>query len=299
MLRGIQLHTLVLAALLGATIPTFQSTAAAVGQAIESDGYDAVAQSVVERAQDEVAQIQVLVAQGTLPKSRLIDAQNHLADARDEVILVQTLYSELRLQDMTTAQADAMVAAANRRVDRQQQMVQSRRRLLDSGIMAESDFESFEDELESRKRVLELAKNRTKLLNELKQMAEAEQQLERAALSARGNSLTGVMIRYDGSGSFRLAQLPAISREFERQFHHPLPVSALGETAVHKAMGLDHRNRADISLNPDATEGVWLRQCLERLRIPYLAFRCAIVGAATAPHIHIGPGSTRLTLAQR
>jgi hypothetical protein len=170
---------------------------------------------------------------------------------------------------------------------------------VNAGVMSESDLASFEDELASRQRVLELAKNRTKLLNELKQMAEAEQQLERAALHARGASLAGLMIRYDGSGSFKLDQLPAISHEFEGKFHRPLPVSAMGETAVHRAMGLDHRNRADISLNPDGPEGVWLRQCLERLRIPYLAFRCAIIGAATAPHIHIGPGSTRLVFAQR
>ncbi len=272
---------------------------AAAGQPSTAAGYDALAQSLVERAQDEVDQINILVGQGTLPKSRLVDAQNHLADAQDEVILVQTLYGELRLQDMTTAQAESMVAAASRRVDRQQKIVLSRRSLVDSGIMAESDFASFQDELEARKRVLELAKNRTKLLNELRQMAEVEQQLERTALQARANSLAGVMIRYDGSGSFRLDQLPLISRQFENKFHHPLPVSALGETAVHRAMGLDHRNRADISLSPDGTEGVWLRECLERLRIPYLAFRCAIVGAATAPHIHIGPGSTRLALAQR
>jgi hypothetical protein len=38
---------------------------------------------------------------------------------------------------------------------------------------------------------------------------------------------------------------------------------------------------------------------LERLQTPYLAFRSAVVGAATAPHIHIGTGSTRLKLAQR
>ena len=52
--------------------------------------------------------------------------------------------------------------------------------------------------------------------------------------------------------------------------------------------------RSDIALNPDAPEGVWLRSLLERLHIPYLAFRSAVAGAATAPHIHIGTGSARL-----
>jgi hypothetical protein len=64
-------------------------------------------------------------------------------------------------------------------------------------------------------------------------------------------------------------------------------------------MGLDHRNRVDVALNPETSEGLWLRQLLEKLHIPYLAFRSAVAGAATAPHIHIGTGSSRLKLASR
>lgn len=93
--------------------------------------------------------------------------------------------------------------------------------------------------------------------------------------------------------------LTAISRRFEEHFHHSLPVSALGQTLVHQSMGLDHRNRVDVALSPDQPEGLWLRQLLEMLHVPYLAFRSAVAGAATAPHIHIGTGSTRLKLAQR
>lgn len=104
------------------------------------------------------------------------------------------------------------------------------------------------------------------------------------------------MIRYDGNGRFNLQDLPIISSEFEKQFHHPLPISALGQTLVHQSMGLDHRNRVDVALNPDQPEGIWLRRLLERLHVPYLAFRNAVAGAATAPHIHIGSESTRLKL---
>ncbi|MGH9663230.1 MAG: hypothetical protein ACRD9L_02260, partial [Bryobacteraceae bacterium] len=56
----------------------------------------------------------------------------------------------------------------------------------------------------------------------------------------------------------------------------------------------DHRGRIDVGLNPDQPEGVWLRHYLESHEIPYFAFRAAVAGKATAPHIHIGPGSTRL-----
>lgn len=260
--------------------------------------YDALSASRLDRAQNELTRIEALVEQGTLPKSRLEQARNELADAQDDVVLARTLYGEPRIEDMSTDDATAMVEAAERRVDRQGKIVDERRTLLDSGILAKSEFSAFQDELDSRKRVLNLAQNRLRLLEDLREMAAQEQRLERAArLNAPG--LKDVMIRYDGNGQFDLSDLPTISREFQKQFHHALPISALGQTLMHQSMGLDHRNRVDVALNPDQIEGVWLRHLLEQLHVPYLAFRSAMAGAATAPHIHIGLGSTRLKLAQR
>ncbi len=190
-----------------------------------------------------------------------------------------------------------MLEAAQRRVDRQAKLVEERKMLLDNGVLARSEFAVFQDELDSRRRVLELAQNRMKLLEDLRQMAETEQRLERAV--QENAALRNVIIRYDGNGRFSLGDLPTISGEFEKRFHHSLPISALGQTLVHQSMGLDHRNRVDVALNPDQPEGVWLRRFLESLHVPYLAFRSAVMGAATAPHIHIGTGSTHLKLAQR
>jgi len=143
-----------------------------------------------------------------------------------------------------------------------------------------------------------LAQSRVKLLDELREMADIERRFERAAQNP-SPGMKNVMIRFDGNGLFNLGDLTAISSQFERRFHRVLPISALGQTLVHQAMGLDHRNRADIALSPDQPEGVWLRRLLEKLNIPYLAFRNAMPGAATAPHIHIGTESTRLKLASR
>jgi hypothetical protein len=86
-----------------------------------------------------------------------------------------------------------------------------------------------------------------------------------------------------------------VSAAFEHRFSKPLPVSAMGETAVHRAMGFDHRGRVDVALNPDQPEGLWLRRYLEARRIPYFAFWQAAHGKATGAHIHIGPESTRLS----
>lgn len=280
----------------GATSDTTSAPAAAGASAETGAGDEASAlsASLVDRAQKQVDLIRALVADGTLPKSRLEEAEAKLADAQDEATLSETLYGVMRLQDMTAQQAEAMVQAAQRRVERQTALVEARQKLLDSGVIARSELASYQEELEARRRVLLLAQSRATLLEQLRLMAETEQRLERAA-----HAPTNVLIRYDGDGVFDLADLPAISSEFEKRFHHELPISALGQTLVHQSMGLDHHNRVDVALNPDQPEGLWLRRLLEQLHIPYLAFRSAVAGAATAPHIHIGPGSTRLKLASR
>lgn len=260
--------------------------------------YDTLSQAQLARAEADVTRIRALVQQGTLSQAELMQAESRLADARDQETLSATLFGQTKLEDTTPEQAQAMLAAAQRRVDRQEKIVQERAKLVDAGILAKAEFAAYGDELQSRKQVLELAQNRIKLLADLRDMADNEQRLLRAA-QAGNPAVKNVMIRYDGNGLFDLGDLTPISAQFEKRFHHPLPISALGQTLLHQAMGLDHRNRVDVALNPDSAEGLWLRGLLERLHVPYLAFRSALAGAATAPHIHIGTGSTRLKLAQR
>src|SRR5437016_4085877 len=101
-------------------------------------------------------------------------------------------------------------------------------------------------------------------------------------------------LRYDGEGKWRPAVLGKVESQFERQFGKPLPVSAAGETAVHRALGFDHRGRMDVAIHPDDPEGRWLLSYLVENHIPYFAFRHAVRGKATGAHIHIGPQSTRL-----
>ncbi len=258
--------------------------------------YAALSMTLLQRAQAEVDRIKPLVENGTLPRTSLTEAEAKLADAEDEETLMETLFGPARVQDMTEPQAEAMIAAAQRRVDRQAKLVDERRNLLTQGVLARSDVESFENELRARQHILLLAEDRLKLLNDLKEMAATE---ERFLEASRTAGLKNVMLRYDGNGLFDPGELTAISTQFEQRFHHPLPISALGQTALHRSMGLDHHGRVDVALSPDSTEGAWLRSLLEKLRIPYLAFRSAFSGAATGPHIHIGTGSTRLALALR
>jgi hypothetical protein len=105
----------------------------------------------------------------------------------------------------------------------------------------------------------------------------------------------GKMEHFEGLGTFdENRDLQAIEKAFEIEFNRPLPISADGQTEVHRALGFDHRGRIDVAIDPRDREGIWLRRYLRSRRIPYYAFTSAVAGKATAAHIHIGPGSNRL-----
>ena len=123
----------------------------------------------------------------------------------------------------------------------------------------------------------------------------ADAPLSDSGLFAGTNGFIKGMAHYQGDGAFDESKdLKPIEQAFEQKFDRPLPISADGETNLHRSLGLDHRGRVDVAVNPKAPEGVWLLHYLESLKIPYYAFTHAMRGKATAAHIHIGPGSTRL-----
>ena len=257
-----------------------------------SSSVGAAVNTEVERAKADVDRVERLVRDGTLPRVKVDEARTHLADVEDQAVLTRTLYG-LRTAGIMSEEEEAneMLTAAQRRVDRAQAVFNERQNLLASGAIARVDLESVSRDLEDRQRVLGFAKDRLRLLKELASMAENERQLER---SAEAISWKHSVIRSDGNGSFSPGDLTAIEAEFQKKFHSTLPISALGQTLTHQSLGLDHKNRVDVALSPVQPEGVWLMALLDRLHVPYLAFRNAIAGAATAPHIHIGLESTRL-----
>jgi hypothetical protein len=256
-----------------------------------SSSTGAAVDAEVEHAKAEVERVERLVADGTLARVKLDEARAHLADAEDQAVLTRTLYGLRMAGSMPEEEGNEMLAAAQRRVDRAQAFFNDRQNLLASGAIAKVDLEGASRDLEDRQRVLGFAKDRLRLLKELASMAENERQL---AKSAEATSWKNSVIHSDGNGSFSLGDLTSIEAEYQKKFHRTLPISALGQTLTHQSLGLDHKNRVDVALSPVQPEGVWLLALLDRLHVPYLAFRNALAGAATAPHIHIGPGSTRL-----
>ncbi|HYY58977.1 MAG TPA: hypothetical protein VE842_16730, partial [Pyrinomonadaceae bacterium] len=100
-------------------------------------------------------------------------------------------------------------------------------------------------------------------------------------------------IRYAGSGSWSISEAGKIESFFAGRFGRHLPVSAYGQSELHNRWGYDHRNALDVAVHPDSAEGQALMAYLSSQRIPFLAFRQAVAGSATGPHIHIGRPSSK------
>lgn len=244
----------------------------------------------------EIKRLEELVAAGAVAPARLTEARTNLADTQDAAVLDKTLYGRVSLEDFTEAQAAEMIGAAERRLGRQQERIARQQRLIENGVMARAELEPAIAELDARRAAVVAARARATLLQELVEMANTEQM----AVTLSPSSVAGpapMVERFQGAGRFNDADLKRIVLEFEKEFAKPLPVSAKGETAVHRALGFDHRGRIDVAVSPDSTEGQWIRRFLAVNKIPYIAFRRMISGQATAPHIHIGPPSPRLVSA--
>jgi len=243
----------------------------------------------VARAQAEVQKLRALVAAGVAPRAQLEKAEEAMADAQDAAILRRTLYG----QDLTAEHTGEMMAAAGRRFDRRGKALDEAKRLVAAGAAPQLSLGAFLEELDRARQESDLAKSRASLVRELTEMAQAEEALANK-LAEEPAEAPKIADRYDGDGIFTAGALARVEMAFAGRFGKPLPVSAVGETAVHRALGFDHRGRVDVAVNPDQPEGVWLREFLTENRIPYFAFREAVPGRATGAHIHIGPLSTRL-----
>lgn len=171
-------------------------------------------------------------------------------------------------------------------------------KLLSEGLISKRDVEASEQAvLEAKMKVTgveqQIATADTQTAEALLEI-ETEKQIAKLG-PARRNSLvrTASFIRYTGAGSWALSQAGKIESFFQQTFKRPLPIAVFGQGAIHNQWRLDHHNAMDVSLNPEGVEGQALINFLERSGIPFSAFRGAIPGVATGPHIHIGLPSHR------
>jgi hypothetical protein len=160
-------------------------------------------------------------------------------------------------------------------------------------------------QVEENERALALAKQKIEETN--RQMASAEGQIAGVLVETAANEeinknlrlanqrlvRTASFTRYTGAGGWNIGEAWKVQRFFSDTFKKQLPIAVFGQGAIHDRWRLDHRNAMDIQLHPDGVEGRALLDFLQRNGIPYLAFRSAIPGTATGPHIHIGRPSHR------
>lgn len=253
----------------------------------------------IDLAKAEIERVSELVKAGALPRVRMEQAEEKLADAQDDVILARTLYGELPIKDLNDQMAQDMVAAAQRRVERQMVKVTQAQKLVTDGVIAQSEIQPLLEELNLRRMNLNLAHSRSKLIGELAAITRYEHSMQALQAATRIEPYTdyrlGSMVHFEGNGMLLGGRdLQVLETVFQKHFDRTLPISADGQTAVHNSLGFDHHGRVDVALNPNEPAGIWLRHYLEAKRVPYYAFLRAVPGKATGAHIHIGPGSMRL-----
>ena len=123
---------------------------------------------------------------------------------------------------------------------------------------------------------------------------EGEKEIAKLRLKPKGGLIqTTSFIRYTGAGPWAISQAGKLESFFQQTFKRPLPIAVFGQGAIHNRWHLDHRNAMDVSVHPDGAEGQALIDFMRRNGIPFSAFRGAIPGVATGPHIHIGRPSHR------
>ncbi|MDP9054107.1 MAG: hypothetical protein M3N93_07360, partial [Acidobacteriota bacterium] len=248
----------------------------------------------VTRAREVLGRVTHLVQSGALPQIRLKHAQEDVQDALDMSLLKQSMYST----ELLPEQADQMIFVAQRLLFRRERALADIQQLVGAGVISRSEAETSGMNLTSARQELEWAESRAKLIQQMavsiklqKEMASLENQAE-----AHPEWNGRVYTKYQGSGVFTPADLKVLETSYTAQFSRPLPISANGETSLHRSLGFDHRGRVDVAVTPDQPEGAWLMRYLRTKRIPYFAFRAAVPHQATGAHIHVGPGSTKLAL---
>ena len=223
-------------------------------------------------------------------RSRSLPApQTELTKLRDEYVKASKDYK---------ASLEKLLAIYEANVKKAEEKVTLSKKLLAEGLIARTQVEENEHALALEKQKLE--ETRRQMTNADAQIAgvlvetAADEEIAKNLRFAKQTLIrTAAFTRYTGSSGWNLSDAGKIQRFFSDTFHKQLPIAVFGQGAIHDRWHLDHRNAMDIQLHPDGAEGRALLDFLQRNGIPYSAFRSAIPGTATGPHIHIGRPSHR------
>ncbi|HKP12600.1 MAG TPA: hypothetical protein VJZ91_10835 [Blastocatellia bacterium] len=209
-----------------------------------------------------------------------------VAKAKEDVITAAQAYKESLAKLLVFQEGDVKTAA---------ETVETRRALVEQQIVSKRELEESERQLAAARAKVAETRRQMGEADSLIAEAKAEAQLAKLPPPRVGSTVTsGVLIRYNGPAHWALSDAAKVQSYFLGQFHHALPVSAFGQTAVHTQLGFDHSNSLDVAVHPDSAEGRALMSYLRAQGIPFIAFRQAVAGSATGAHIHIGYPSHRV-----
>lgn len=192
-----------------------------------------------------------------------------------------------------------LLALRERNVTEAAEQLEKLRELYKDGIISRREFEETEKALVELKGQVAEVQQKIRAADQMLAEALLESEAVNTPLAVSAPASSGAMIkkvayiRYAGSGNWSLSESAKIETFFYARFGHHLPVSAYGQSELHNRWGYDHRNAMDVALHPDSAEGQALLAYLTSQQIPFQAFRQAVNGSATGPHIHIGRPSSK------
>ncbi len=231
----------------------------------------------------EIERLRALVEAGAIPRAQLVKAQQEAELARLDEMVRRLLQQPELLPDQTTE----LVRGASELQRAEYEAFKRQQNLVSAGAMPPNSLSAFRDRLAFVDKQLELALARARLVEEKARIVSAEGRLDELIDEE-------LAIWSEGDPSQWDADILEIDAMYFAEFGQGLPISAAGSTNFHVTMGFDHTGRYDVAVHPDEFEGRFLMSLLEEWNIPYIAFRSAVPGQATGPHIHIGPPSVRI-----
>jgi hypothetical protein len=218
------------------------------------------------------------------PNAQDKSLEDKIAASRAELIRAANDYK---------ASVEKLIALLEKDVAAARETVERRKKLFEENIISRRELE------ESQR---QLAEAENKVLDEKRKIEEADgviaevtaaEQLDKLKSGAFVSTVS--FIRFTGNAGWNIAEAAKVQSFFSSRFSRVLPISALGQSATHDRLGYDHRNAMDVAVHPDSAEGQALMAYLRSAGIPFLAFRQAMAGSSTGPHIHIGYPSKRFT----
>ena len=238
---------------------------------------------LLAQVEPELERVRELVRSGALPRKALAEAESSRLERGYRETLRRTLLSETLEPSEVKTMLDA-AKGLEKLVRQRFDLVLSR---ANAGVLPAKRLEEARDMLDAAERQSELAESRASLVRQRIRMEAAQSYRDEIESEEE-------MFRFYGFDEYEQEILLEIGDMYRQAFGHDPPVSAEGDTDLHRSMGLDHTGRIDVALHPDSDEGAFLVYMLESLGIPYFAFRTAIRGRSTGPHIHVGPPSERI-----